>query len=181
MFLGDRLQSVERLEEQFERELAELEQMFPKHKYHRKHHNPSAQKVKQVLITIFNNQKFIIMDPLSLQNGNQAPINEALVDAGTLLPIPGATKVNKSRTSDTPAVATVDANGNLVAVALGTGNLTCVNTWTYTDEDTNESVTADETTVTPFQVIATPEGVLQVVTLGAQTAIPAAPVAAAQS
>lgn len=137
------------------------------------HHDPRRQQVRQVLIVFINNQKFIIMDPLSLQNGNQAPINEALVDAGTLQPIPGATKVNKVRSSDTPAVAIVDANGNLVAVAVGTGNLTDTNTWTYVDQNTKQSVTEDLTTVQPFQVVATPEGVLQVVSLGAATPIPA--------
>ena len=177
MFLTDWLHNIRRLEEQFERELAELLHKFPYHKYRRRHsHRPI-----QVFITHFNNQNYILMDPLSLQNGFQAPINEALVDAKTLQPIPGATKVNKSRTSDAPAIAVVDDAGNLVAVAPGTGNLTVVNTWSYTDQETNEPTSQDETTTLQFIVTVTPEGVLQVVTLGAASVIPAAPATASQS
>jgi hypothetical protein len=176
MFIEDLLRNVERLEEKFEHELRELLRLFPHHRYRRRHHH---RRPIQVLITRFNNQNFIIMDPLSLQNGKQAPINEALVDADTLQPIPDAVKVNKSRVSDNPAAAVVDGAGNLVAVAPGTGNLTVVNTWTYIDQNTKESVTEDETTTSPFVVTATPEGVLQVVTLGQASAIPAAAVTAA--
>lgn len=170
MFLQDWLHSVRRIEEQFERELAELLHSFPHHHYRRRHsHRPI-----QVFITQINNQNYILMDPLSLQNGFRAPINEALVDAKTLQPIIDAVKVNKSRISDNPAAAAVDANGNLVAVAAGTGNLTVVNTWTYTDSETKKPVTEDETTTIGFIVTVTPEGVLQVVTLGTASAIPAA-------
>lgn len=168
MFLFDFLGSIERLEHQFERELAELKRLFPHHHYKRKHSNRPI----QVLTTFINNQKFIIMDPLKLQNGQQAPINEALVDANTLKPIPGATKVNKSRSTDNSATAAVDADGNLIARAPGTGNLTTVNTWTYTDQNTNQQVTTDETTVMPYEIAVTAEGVLQVVSLGDAVAIP---------
>src|SRR5579871_1398354 len=135
MFLQEHEEQVRRAEERLETELLLLLESFPDYQYQPLeygHHR--RQRVKQVLIFTHKNQNYIIMDPLSLQVGQQAPIQEALVDAGTLLPIPGATKVAKSKTFDTPAVATVDANGNLVAVAVGTGNLTDVNTWTYVDQ-----------------------------------------------
>lgn len=171
MFIEDQEREVREIEARFEWELAEMLRRFPHHHYRREHRPGPI----QVLFTRLNNQNFIIMSPLSLNNGNSAPIQAALVDAATLQPIPGATKVPKSASSDTPTAATVDSNGNLVAVAVGTGNLTVVNTWTYTDQNTGQPVTADETTVIAFQVVATPEGVLQVVTLGAQ--VPSAPAA----
>lgn len=175
MFLHEHEGQVRQAEHQLEIELELLWERFPNYQYAgREYGRHRRQRVKQVLIQIVNNQKFIIMPPLSLNNGNQAPILSALVDANTLQPIPNATKVLKSASSDTPAVATVDANGNLVSVAIGTGNLTVINTWSYVDDVTNLPVTADETTVTPFQVVVTPEGVLQVVTLGPAVAIPAA-------
>jgi hypothetical protein len=154
---------------------AELHHHFPHHPHCQR------QKVKQVLIILINKQKFIIMGQQTLQVGNQAPILEALVDAATLQPIPDATKVAKSKTFDTPAVATVDANGNLVAVAPGNGNLTVVNTWTYKDQVTGQTVTADETTVQAYAVIPAPEGVLQVVTLGPAVPIPSQAVAPTQA
>lgn len=178
MKLHEREEFIRQRELELEEEIALTLERYPHYNY-AGYQFRRRQRVKQVLIIIYKNQKFIIMGPLSLQVGNQAPIQEALVDAGTLLPIPGATKVAKSKSFDTPAVATVDANGNLVAVAVGTGNLTDVNTWTYTDQDTGQQVTSDETTVQAFAIVATPEGVLQVVTLGPAVAIPAAPAAAA--
>ena len=174
MFLHEHEEQVRRAERQLEIELELLMERFPHYQYEgREYGRHRRQRVKQVLIFTLNNQNYIIMDPLSLQVGQQAPIQEALVDAGTLLPIPGATKIAKSKTFDTPAVATVDANGNLVAIAAGTGNLTDVNTWTYVDQKTNQTVTSDETTVQPVAIVVTPEGVLQVVTLGPAVAIPA--------
>ncbi len=181
MRLHEREAFIREAEETLEQEIALTRERFPHYNYPGYQYGRRQQRVRQVLIFTYKNQTFIIMTPLSLQVGQQAPIQEALVDAGTLLPIPGATKVAKSKTFDTPAVATVDANGNLVAVAVGTGNLTDINTWTYVDQDTNESVTSDETTVQPVAIIATPEGVLQVVTLGPAVAIPAAPAQPAAS
>src|SRR5579872_924273 len=173
MFLHEHEEQVRRAERQLETELELLWERFPHFRYEPREYGPHRrQRVKQVLIFTYKNQNYIIMDPLSLQVGQQAPIQEALVDAGTLLPIPGATKVAKSKTFDTPAVATVDANGNLVAVAAGTGNLTDVNTWTYKDQKSGLTVTSDETTVQAVSVVVTPEGVLQVVTLGPAVAIP---------
>lgn len=63
MFLEDRLHTVQHLEAEFERELEELLHAFPRHKYHRKHH----QEGKHILAfteIIFSNQKIggIIMD-----------------------------------------------------------------------------------------------------------------------
>ena len=124
--------------------------------------------VIQVFVTVINNQKFIIMNPLQLQVGFQAPILEQLVDAVKLQPIAGATMVPKSKVSDNPAAATVDASGNLVAVAAGSGNLTDINTWTYTDPVTGQQVTADVQTIAPFVVAAATGGsnVVQQVALG---------------
>ncbi len=59
-----------------------------------------------------------------------------------------------------------------MGVAAGTGNLTSVATWTYTDSNTQQSVTVTETTVTPFEVtvVIAAEKVTQVVTLGTPVA-----------
>lgn len=124
------------------------------------------QRVKQVLIQTFNNNKTILMSA-SIASNQKAPIQVSLVDADTLQPIT-ATSTGLSNTSDNTAAATVDASNNLVGVAPGTGNLTTVNTWTYTDKNTNLPVTTTETTVTPFEVttVVTAEKVTQVVTLG---------------
>lgn len=125
---------------------------------------------KQVLIAIINNQKLIIMDPLQLAPGTQAPIIPALVDAITLAPIPGATFVPKSNSVDNSAVASVDASNNLVYVGAGSANLTSVNTWTYVDQNTQQPVTVDETTVAPVVALAAAETVQQTLSLG--TAVP---------
>jgi hypothetical protein len=168
MFLHEILHTVRKAEEAFERELKELESLFPSHCYRHRHmHKPI-----QVLTIFINKTQFIIMDPLNLQAGQQAPIIAQLVDAKTLQPIPGASKVVKSVTTDSDT-ATVDANGNLVAVKAGTGNLTVVNTWAYTDQNSNEIVTADETTVIGYVIAVTPEGILQVVSLGTSEVTPA--------
>lgn len=137
------------------------------------------QQVKQVLVKIVNHKKVIIMDPLQLNPGTQAPIIPALVDAVTLQPIPGATFVPKSNTVDNPAIASVDANGNLVYVSAGAANLTSVNTWTYVDQNTKLSVTADVTTVSTLQMNAAAEAILQQVGLGTPVPIPTAPAATA--
>lgn len=168
MFLHEVLRTVRAAEEAFEREIKELEKLFPHHCYRRHHmHKPI-----QVLTTFINNNHFIIMNPLNLQSGQQAPIIAQLVDGKTLQPVPGATKTTKNISSDSPDIAFVDVNGNLVAVKAGTGNLTVVNTWGYTDQNTGEGMTVDETTVIGYVVAVSPEGVLQVVTLG--TPVPTA-------
>lgn len=131
---------------------------------------PVHQTVKQVLIAIIKSQKFIIMDPLQLAPGTQAPITPALVDSITLAPIPGATFVPKSNSVDNPAVASVDANNNLVYVGAGSANLTSVNTWTYTDQNTQQPVTVDLTTVSAVVALAAAETVQQTISLG--TAVP---------
>lgn len=166
MFLQEILHSVRRAEEIFERELKELEKMFPRHCYPRRH----AHKPIQVLTTFINKNQFIIMDPLNLQSGQQAPIIAQLVDAKTLQAIPGATKTTKNISTDSPEIAVIDADGNLVALKAGTGNLTVVNTWSYTDQNTGEGVIADETTVVGYVIAVSPEGVLQVVSLGTAVA-----------
>lgn len=132
---------------------------------------PQKQNVLQVLVTNINNQNFIIMNPLSLVLGFLAAIMAQLVDAKTLVAIAGATFVPKSAATDNPAIATVDAKGNLVAVAVGQCNLTVVNTWTYTDASTGQQVVADQQTVIGVTVTAAAEGVQQIITLGPAVAI----------
>jgi hypothetical protein len=140
-----------------------------------------APRIIQVLTTSINNQTFIFMNPLSLQVGFKAPIIEQLADVtdpANPKVIAGATMVPKSKVSDNVAAATVDASGNLVGVAPGNGNLIDINTWTYIDPKTGQSVTADFQTIAPF-VISEPAAasVSQLVSLG--VAVPVIPVAAA--
>ena len=145
---------------------------------HLHHKDPRRQQVRQVLTTFFNNQTFIIMS-VTIEQTLQAPIVLTLVDAKTLASIT-ATKANEKEVSDNPAVAAVDASGNLQGIAPGTFNLISDADWTYTDSNTNQQVTTHETTTTPGTVTAviTAEGVQQVVSLGTPVAIPAPVVAA---
>ena len=144
---------------------------------------PPHQRVKQVLITIFNNSKFINMSNLALVIGaGEYPIIAALVDSTSLQPIPGAVPTLVSNTSDTPAVAVIGADGNLQPVSAGTGNVIAINSWAYTDQVTNQPVTGLQLTTTqPFSVTQTAEGVLQVITLGPPVPIPAATAAAVKA
>lgn len=131
---------------------------------------PKRQKVKQVLTQTFNNNKTIIM-AFQLASNQKSAIVLSLVDADTLQPVT-ATFTGETETSDNPAAATTDPVNGLVGVAAGTGNLTSVATWTYTDSNTQQPVTVELTTVTPFEVTAvvTAEKVTQVVTLGTPVA-----------
>lgn len=128
------------------------------------------QKVKQVLTQTFNNNKFIVMS-FQLASNQKASITLSLVDADTLQPVT-ASFVGETETVDNTAVATTDPVNGLVGIAPGTGNLTSVATWTYTDKNTNQPVTVSLTTVTPFEVtqVVTAENVQQVVTLGTPVA-----------
>ncbi len=130
------------------------------------HHHKKHQRVKQVLFTIFNNNKLITM-ALQLPSNQSAPIVLGLIDADTLLPIT-ATFAGESETSDNPAAATIDPTLGLVGVAPGTGNLTSVATWTYVDKNTGQNITKQLTTVTPFTITAviSAENVSMTVTLG---------------
>lgn len=131
---------------------------------------PPAKKVKQVLVQIINNNKFIVMS-VSIASNQKASITLSLVDADTLQPIT-ATFVDETETSDNPAAATADTTNGIVGVAAGTGNITSVATWTYTDSNTQQPVTVTLTTVTPFEVttVVTAENVSQVVTFGTPVA-----------
>lgn len=131
---------------------------------------PPHQKVKQVLINILNNSKFIVMS-VSIASNQKAAIILSLVDADTLQPVT-ATFTGESETSDNPAAATADTINGIVGVAPGTGNITSVATWTYTDSNTGQPVTVQLTTITPFEVTAvvTAEKVSQVVTFGTPVA-----------
>jgi len=140
------------------------------------HHHRKRQRVEQVLYFIFNNNKYITM-ALSIASNQSAPIILGLIDSDTRLPVT-ATFVGETETSDNPAVATTDPTLGLVAVktntAGGSGNLTSVATWTYTDKNTNLPVTVQKTTVTPFTVtsVVTAENVEMTVTLGAPVTQP---------
>lgn len=165
-FIGE----LKQLEHKLEQGIEELKSRYGK-RFRRK------QRVKQVFYVIINNQKYIPMgnQVLTLPQAGQPqvayPINDALVDAGTLQPIPGATPTPVSRKTDNPAVAVIDSNGNLLPLTAGTFNLIDENTWNYTDEDTNQPVTGkDEVSTTPFSVVSGPEQVLQQTTLGAPVA-----------
>lgn len=160
------IKALEGLEREIDHWLGKLRHHFPRHPRFR-------EKVRQVLTFSFNNQTFIIMN-LQLSPGTQAPIVPSLINTVTLKPIPGATFVPKSNTVDNAAAASVDANGNLVYVGAGAGNLSSTNTWSYTDENTGLPVVADIVTVSPFTCLAAAEAVTQVVTLGAAVPIPAA-------
>src|ERR1700683_1009551 len=75
------------------------------------------QKVKQVAIVIINNQKYILMgnQVIQLPQASQPvvayPLLDALLDAVSLQPIPGAAATLVSRMVDNPAVAVIDSNG----------------------------------------------------------------------
>lgn len=141
---------------------------------------PQCQKVKQVLLVTFNNQKFIIMDNLILQLGAGGfPIVAGLVDAATLKPKPEAVPTLVGNTTDNPAIAIIGTDGNAVPVATGLFNLTAVNDWAYTDSVTLKQVTGQrETTIQSCAVVSGPEGVLQVIQLGPPVPIPPPPPAA---
>lgn len=169
MFFHELERVVRWAEEQFEKELAYLLRMFPHHHYHRKH----GPKPHQVLLFIHHKQKFIVMDALILKPGKRAPIVPALIDAVTGLPVPGATFVAKSNTVDNNTVATVDADGKLAYVSDGTAKLTSVNTWTYQDQNTGDSITVDLTTIADVKALKPAEVVQQTIALGDQEDIPA--------
>lgn len=155
------------MEERLENEIHDWERDF-KRRFHRK------MRVKQVSFVIINNQMFIPMGnqviqlPQAGQPAVAYPILDALVDAVSLQPIPGAIPVLVSRSVDNSAVAVIDSNGNLLPEGAGVVNVTSTNTWSYTDEDTQQSVTGkSETSVTPYTVTSGPEQVVQTETLGA--------------
>lgn len=171
MILHDLLSGVKRLEDDVEKAWDNLIGDYPESRHHRHHHHKHFPKIRQVLTVFINNQTFIIMS-LTVEQTLQAPIVLALVDAGTLAPIT-ATKANEKEVSDNPAVAAVDALGNLQGVAPGSFNLISDADWTYTDANTGLLVTSHETTTTPGTVTAVvvAEKVLQVVSLGKAVAI----------
>lgn len=144
------------------------------HHYPRHRRNRYYQRVRQVIIVRFNNQKYISMDPLQFKVEDGAKgIQASLVDSKTLQPIPDAVATLVSRTSDTPSVATVDAQNNVVPVSQGTFNLTEVNDWDYTDQVENIPLKGiRQTTVQPC-VVVEKEGVLQVLKVVDPTPAPA--------
>jgi len=114
---------------------------------------------------------------LSIASNQSAPIILGLIDSDTKQPVT-AIFVGETETSDNTDVATTDPVLGLVAVKTnttgGSGNLTSVATWTYTDKNTNQPVTVQKITVTPFTVtpVVTAENVEMVVTLGAPVTQP---------
>lgn len=155
------LRLIDGLEHELKREYERLFRHYPRHP--RCRHN---QKVKQVLITVINNQTFIFMDPIKVRKDKGFHVVDGLVDADTLQPIAGATKVLKSRTVSDETIAFIDDNGDLIPKALGVATLTSVNTWSYPDRDNpGQFLSSDQTTTKDFQVILGPEGILQTVDL----------------
>lgn len=143
--------------------------------HHHHHRKRNFQNVRQVIFVIINHQKYIPMDPLKLDQNTEAPVQLALIDSDTggsitASPVQGSI----SFSSDAPDIADVDADGNLVGKAEGSGNLTSKATWNYTDANTKQPVQADFSTVTPFTVapVVTAEKVEMVVSLGTATHVP---------
>lgn len=152
---------IEGLENELDRAYRRLAKLFPWH--HRCRHHTD---VRQVLYLVIFKTKFIIMETLNLRTDKGYHIQSGLIDAKTGNPIPGATKVLKSQSSDSPDIADYNADGNLIPKALGAGKITVVNSWTYVMpgfEDDGPQ-TSDQTTVQDFQTVAGPDGVLQVLT-----------------
>lgn len=155
------LKAIEGLEEELEKAYRRLAHHYPHHPRCRHRH-----QVKQVFLTIFNNNKFIVMSPQQILLSKGFHVVAALLDAVTNAPIDGATKVLKSRTVTDTTIAVIDANGDLKPLKVGAASLTEVNTWEYPDRDNpGQNLSQDETTNLDFQVILGPEGILQTVTL----------------
>jgi len=136
-------------------------------------------KLRLVLLARFNNQTFIVMS-LSIATNQSAPIIPGLIDDETNLQVT-ATFAGTTNTVDDPTLASIDANGNLVGIAAGSGNLTTKTNGTYTDTLGNQQ-TATFTTTTPFTITAVvvADKVSLVVTLGTPvTQVTTAPAAAA--
>jgi hypothetical protein len=170
---------LEAMEEKLQLEIHQWEIDF-KRKFHRK------RRVKQVSFVIINNQMFIPMGnqviqlPPAGQPAVAYPVLDALADAVSLQPIPGAVATLVSRIVDNSAVAVIDSNGNLLPQGSGVVNVTSTNTWNYTDEDTQLPVVGkSETTTTPYTVTSGAEQVVQTETLGAPVAAGTVPTATA--
>lgn len=123
-------------------------------------------KVRLVIFQSFNNKNYIAMS-LTLPSNQKAPIIVGLVDATTLLPVT-ATFAGTSNSSDNTDIFTVDTDGNLVGVAAGSANLNTTSIATYTDSNTQQSVTQTLTISTPVTIsaVVTAEQVQLVVSLG---------------
>lgn len=135
-----------------------------------KERHPPQQKVRLVIFQSFNNKNYIAMS-VNLPSNQKAPIIVGLVDATTLQPVT-ATFTGTSNSSDDASIFTVDASGNLVGVAAGTANLLTTSTTTYTDSNTQQSVTATLNISTPVTIsaVVTAEQVQLVVSLGTPVA-----------
>ena len=134
---------------------------WEEHKKRHHHH-----RVRLVIFQSFNNINYIAMS-VTLPSNQKAPIVVGLVDSTTLQPVT-FTATGTTNTSDNSAVFTVDADGNVVGVAAGTANLLTTSTVTYTDSNTQQSVTAtlNTTTVVIISAVVTAESVQLAVTLG---------------
>jgi len=168
------LRLIDGLEHDLARAYNRLFHHYPRHP--RCRHN---QHVRQVLLAVFDNQIYIIMDPIKLRKDKGFHVLPGLVDADTLQPIAGATRVLKSRTVADATIVSVDLNFDLIPQALGVTTLTEVNTWTYPDRDNEgQFLTSEQTTTKDVQVILGPEGIMQVVDFQPFD-LPAAPVTTA--
>jgi hypothetical protein len=127
------------------------------------------QKVRLVLTKSINSQTYIIMALQEAAN-QTSPLIPALVDQVTGGPVT-ATFANLVYTSDTPAVATTDANGNLVGVSAGSFNLAVTGAATYTDSTgtLQSGVSVSGTFPGTITAVTVADAVSLVVSLGAAT------------
>lgn len=155
------------IEEALEKQLARLRRHYPKHDRLRR-------KIIGVLYILIDSNNFIIMSNLNLKPGKRYTVTAGIIDAVNMAPVPGAVLVGtKSNTIDNPAVALIDADGKAAYAGPGKANLTNITTWTYPDENTGDSVTADVTTVVSITALAAAEVVAGTVSLDNEEDIPA--------
>jgi hypothetical protein len=130
----------------------------------------SRQRVRLVIFQSFNNKNYIAMS-LTIPSNQKAPIIVGLVDSTTLQPVT-AIFAGTINSSDNAGIFTVDVDGNLIGVAAGDANLLTSSTVTYTDSNTQQSVTATLSLTTPVTVtsVVTAESVQLVVSLGTPVA-----------
>lgn len=162
------LREIRGLRESLAKALGKLRHHYPKHKELRR-------EIVGVLYISIDQNNFIIMANLNLKPGKRYTVTPGIIDSVNLAPVPGAQLVAvKSNTIDNPAVAIIDADGKAAYVGPGKANLTNVATWTYNDENTGDSVTADVTTTVSINALQPAEVVTGTVSLDNEEDIPAA-------
>lgn len=134
--------------------------------------------VTLVLIQSIQKSKFIIMS-LSLTIGTPEDGLLQLVDSATLAVHSEATFANITATSSDPSLtASVDASTpnqiDITPNTVGSGNLQVIADATYTDSNTNQSVTKTGLQyIVPFTIVAGSEDVQLVVNFGPVAPAPA--------